>query len=869
MMAKDCSNNMPITALVTALDACKTLLCNWVNGDENTTVNLGGVATDSIRRLVLKFNQYGGILGRDTLAELQADLNWPDGKMAIVTNDPNPANNGYYDKEGASGAGYWHKAAYDPTQAARDVEKIFGSITAGNLYPDRAGDYLSHYTRAWQTPITGLPAGDDPLCRVETMNDGKALVTAGDSSITPRSIVSLASVPSAAAVLRMGPFAAANPNAAFICGVVWYDSSGAYLRFDVLYSTAARYATEAFEYAFHVRDGAVVETSLSAPEGAAYWTPYARFTGTTDYYVSHLFVIDLHEFDAALEYFHAQLVNRGMFFQVPDIVDGDRQHYAQAVVDGAGYVGYGLTDGGDFTAGGIKLQRTTDTGYALSILDEDFAQAFGITTRGQVAIGNAMHVSPLDSLPDGSPYNIADEEGYVAIKVEHDGSVTAGGVTRRATQLDDYALAIADVDGYVALGITKDGYVEFFGGPKPPESNGLLSLAFQRADIIGAFPYGQSLARGGHGTPALSVSQPYDNIMFLSGVMTRSMDSDADFSDVAALVEAEQETPTSGALNRLSELIAASGDASEWQFLGAAPGQGNTRIQELSRGTIYWSGMMEQITAAVAVATAKSESFNFWAIFWAQGEANYAAGTSRESYKAMLIQLKEDLAGDVHAITKQVFKSAVVTYQVASHRVYGRRHNDIAIAQWQASKDDPDIIMAMPMYHLPYSDVQHLTNDGYVQMGRYYARALFETYKTGIKFRPLEPDKMQWAGRIIDIEMHVPVGDLMVDTTLVAEAPNHGFDIWATATDVDTSAIASVEIAPGNRVRIRLSRDPVVGDLLTYARGRPGDPATSGPVDGPRGNLRDQAGDADNYTDSQGVTRYMHNWLVMFEKAYK
>jgi hypothetical protein len=71
-----------------------------------------------------------------------------------------------------------------------------------------------------------------------------------------------------------------------------------------------------------------------------------------------------------------------------------------------------------------------------------------------------------------------------------------------------------------------------------------------------------------------------------------------------------------------------------------------------------------------------------------------------------------------------------------------------------------------------------------------------------------------------------------------------------------------------NRVLIALNYSPQSGDFITYGRGRPGDPASCGPQDGPRGNLRDQAGDLDNYVDGAGTVRYMHNWCVMFEDVF-
>jgi len=54
-----------------------------------------------------------GMVGKATLALLNADLAYADGTVAYVTNDSTPANNGTYRKSGASGAGSWVQSNYD------------------------------------------------------------------------------------------------------------------------------------------------------------------------------------------------------------------------------------------------------------------------------------------------------------------------------------------------------------------------------------------------------------------------------------------------------------------------------------------------------------------------------------------------------------------------------------------------------------------------------------------------------------------------------------------------------------------------------------------------------------------------------------
>ena len=81
---------------------------------------------DSIKTQVdaIADGQVSGVIGFATLAELEADLAHDAGTVAYVTNDPTPANNGTYRKEGASGAGQWVQSSRGWSEA--DVAGLIG-----------------------------------------------------------------------------------------------------------------------------------------------------------------------------------------------------------------------------------------------------------------------------------------------------------------------------------------------------------------------------------------------------------------------------------------------------------------------------------------------------------------------------------------------------------------------------------------------------------------------------------------------------------------------------------------------------------------------------------------------------------------------
>lgn len=476
----------------------------------------------------------------------------------------------------------------------------------------------------------------------------------------------------------------------------------------------------------------------------------------------------------------------------------------------------------------------------------DASGAIGVT----IDSGANINANNIDSTKDlGVAWAVLDEGGNAAILVDNSGNFDSA-VTRELK---------ADI-----LELQQNGIGQ--------KNNPFAPLSLPKSDLMHIFSYGQSLSRGTNANPAISTTQPYSNLTFASGVLPKA-DVAHDYTSFKPLIEqnmagSESETPTSGMLNAFVGLQVALGDAAEkWKMIGTAPGQEGRTIAQLSKGTANYAGMLTQVQAAYDIAQAQGKTYSVWAMAWTQGENDYAGvGTTQASYLTALLKLRDDFNTDVKAITNQSFDVPVVMYQTAAHRHtnYLKNTMQIALAQLQAANEYKNIVMACPIYHLPHaSDNIHLTSDSSQQLGRYYAKALDYSLNNIEKWQPLQPVNILRQGKIVDIEFNK--SNLVIDTTLVAATHNMGFDLWSGNTLLDI--ITSVTVTDSNRVRILMSAVPPAGVILSYARGRDGDPQAAGNIVGARGNLRDSAGVTDNYTDSSGVTRYMHNWCVMFEKT--
>lgn len=417
--------------------------------------------------------------------------------------------------------------------------------------------------------------------------------------------------------------------------------------------------------------------------------------------------------------------------------------------------------------------------------------------------------------------------------------------------------------------------------PSAPPSVASVNLELnqqQVTDFMGVWSYGQSLNEGAYSTPVISTTQLYGNVMIASGNKIRYGDPYYDASAFVPLIETvrdiDGEAPVTAMCNGVSRRIAEDGESLGGVFVAAAPGRGGQSVEALGPGgNGDYEKMLAQIKDHANLAKSLGKTYSVWAYVWIQGEANYSttgsgATSTKSAYKYTQLQLElfDGLSRELATLGVQKFRPYLFTYQVGAHRKYSSDTMQIALAQWRASRARPDVVLAAPAYIFPViGDNLHLTNEGSWLQGEYLSRAMKKTmiHRDG-KWRPLEPVSVDWASTYVDIKFHVPGGQLVLDNALVAAAPNFGFDIRESGAVV-TSLISSVSVTGPDTVRLVLSRPAAADALLSYARGRAGDPTASGPVIGARGNLRDTHGLYDSTTSPLGNTFALHNWCVMFE----
>lgn len=447
----------------------------------------------------------------------------------------------------------------------------------------------------------------------------------------------------------------------------------------------------------------------------------------------------------------------------------------------------------------------------------------------------------------------------------------------------DYPAVLVDSQDRVVLAMQADGTVEVAalqaatinGVPQAPQP-----LGTYEDEINHVISYGQSLSLGADSmssTP-LSIVQRHNSLMFNGGV--RPNDSGlvpaTIYASLQPLVESYyvaggNETPVAGTCEAINDLVLAEnglayGDHS-FQLLGSAAGEGSKSIAQLSKPSTYYSRLIEQVTYGKALANAAGKTYGVRAVTWAQGESDTTPVTTAAAYIAALNQLVIDLNADIKAITGQTSDVHLVTSQMASHATYGRAEPTIALALLAAANANPLIHLAVPNYILMHNNTDqiHLQREGYKLKGAYFGKVIKRVCVDEATWSPVQPVSAKRQGSVVVLRFHVPRGPLVLDTINVRLNENYGFSLVDSGGSAIT--ISSVALLGDDRVKITAATAIPAGAFVRYAWVQNTDVAAwgavAGPINGPRGNLRDSEGEV-AVLDPDGINWPLHNWAPFF-----
>jgi hypothetical protein len=359
---------------------------------------------------------------------------------------------------------------------------------------------------------------------------------------------------------------------------------------------------------------------------------------------------------------------------------------------------------------------------------------------------------------------------------------------------------------------------------------------------------GDSLAAGVDGNPPLSTVPSTKHFHYFSDQTT---------TDLTPLFELFFETISSGAANHVNA------NAPTRRLLIGNVGANGSGYVGQKKGSALYNLALTQYDTAPQVMACAALSYRPRAIFAVAGEVDLL----NANYDLDVREWQSDYQKDIQRITGYTNAIPMLHSQFSAWTAlqFGLSN---ALSPFkvlaEAEANPGKTILVGPRYIFPYSGVGanfpgwHLSNVGYRWLGEYYAKVYKKVVVDGGTWTPLKPKTVTRVGAVITVTFDVPAPPLALDTTLVSNPGNFGFE-FSDSSGAPPS-ISSVQITGPTTVTVTLSAVPSgANQRLRYAyTGVPGN--SGGPTTGPRGNLRDSDAEASLYGNT------LYNWCVHFDK---
>ncbi|CAI2109462.1 Uncharacterised protein [Serratia marcescens] len=372
------------------------------------------------------------------------------------------------------------------------------------------------------------------------------------------------------------------------------------------------------------------------------------------------------------------------------------------------------------------------------------------------------------------------------------------------------------------------------------------------ANLIHFILYGQSLQNGTEGWPAISIFQPFDNLMFGQSVMPASP-TEATFTprggatlnslvatccdasgnsltpeQVSALAPgtiAYGETPGESAINalrrRFIDYLVQSTDQNR-KFVASAAGVGGRTAAQLSKGASpnLYQRYLDAMSGVSTIASTDSKSYQVGGFIYIQGENDYPSNT-KDIYKGTTNTILSNMQADRIMPSGETRKSGIFMVQTGASFTVDTHDMAIGMAQIEISNERDDVYLVGGYY--PYTDKNgHLDSNGYRWLGEKIAEIMFKVIVLREDWKPIQPLKAVYRNTDVLIAKHVPVPPLQSAEPYVINTATNYTDLGFTAIDrvsgVDTPiSINSVQVSGLSTIHISLARSPVGELIIRYA----------------------------------------------------
>jgi len=152
------------------------------------------------------------------------------------------------------------------------------------------------------------------------------------------------------------------------------------------------------------------------------------------------------------------------------------------------------------------------------------------------------------------------------------------------------------------------------------------------------------------------------------------------------------------------------------------------------------------------------------------GETDQLLGNALP-YEGYLNELQLDYESDMMQLLSQNNEPSISSLPMFVTQMNSRGPAEMAIAQLNAARNNPEIYMVGPTYQYTFYDKTHLHGAAeYRHLGEQIGKVMYEVSILNKNWKPLMPEEISYSKKLVKIQFHVPVGALTFD------APSHSID---------------------------------------------------------------------------------------------
>lgn len=319
----------------------------------------------------------------------------------------------------------------------------------------------------------------------------------------------------------------------------------------------------------------------------------------------------------------------------------------------------------------------------------------------------------------------------------------------------------------------------------------------------GLIVYGQSLYDGVTSTSglgsALTVVQPFSNVRLNAA-------QDALVPLIEGLpADSDRETPASGAANTARAILGA-------EIFSAIPAAvAGANMAQLSPGHAddYFGDLTTAVANLIAATIAAGRTVEIEWILFGHGESDQQTGNL--NYGAELLQLQIDIETMVNTAQGTSGRIPMLVSQVSSFGLVDGGSN-LALQQLEAVRAArradpaaPRLLMATSRsYFASGVDQLHGINTDYQAHGLKLGRAIARLAAGG-EVMPFAPTQIEASGTDVDVRLAVPTPPLALNSAIVSQRVNEGFELYAPSILNEFAAIQSVSLPSSEVARLALN----------------------------------------------------------------